>query len=203
LSEADLPEIPLPSNSDELFGPAPDWQHNAVLGQAAKDWPAYGDGYLGAARRLADSVLADRHEQDLLVFPIAFLYRQYVEIRLKEILLASEELTGKAPVVRPTHDLRALWAEVEPVIRREWPKADPQPLSNAARLVLDFSKQDPLSFSFRYPVDKKGAPVVRGQALVNLRQLAETMEKLGSFFDGICLHFAERLEQLNNGETLQ
>jgi len=60
---------------------------NADIGWMLNKAPFYNEGYKTAARELTVNY-GDRHtnEKDTLVFPIVFLYRQYLELTLKDII---------------------------------------------------------------------------------------------------------------------
>ena len=57
-----------------------------------------------AADAALDLAKAERHHTDFLVYPILFLYRQYLEISLKEILLYAEELRDGNMDIPGTHN---------------------------------------------------------------------------------------------------
>ena len=71
-------------------------------------------GYKLAADILADYVAETGNDYDYLVNPVAFLYRQYLELRLKDIIIVGSRLSGmpihfgsKSDFL--THDLIRLW----------------------------------------------------------------------------------------------
>jgi hypothetical protein len=50
--------------------------------------------------------------------------------------------------------------------------------------IAEFNTQDPDSISFRYSIDKKGDPSLRSDLQhINVRHLAEVLEKLGVLLD--------------------
>lgn len=64
------------------FTPDPDSYMNAYSGG---DWDTYAMGYKRAGDILVQYVADNDWDQDFLVYPITFLYRQYLELRLKEL----------------------------------------------------------------------------------------------------------------------
>ena len=56
--------------------PDPDWYLNACL-HIGEGWDAYAEGYKNAGDVLVQHVIDYSRDQDFLVYPIAFLYRQY------------------------------------------------------------------------------------------------------------------------------
>ena len=93
-------DLPWPKPGDRLFiSDEPDFLNNAFLGS---NWIVYADGYMQAADNLVKQLLEDRHSQDFLVYPIIFLYRHYIELCLKHIILLGNKLL-KNEFILPTH----------------------------------------------------------------------------------------------------
>ena len=65
------------------------WWHNACLNFASMNnkWNLYAEGYKQAGDLLVKHVMDTQSEQDILVYPIFFLYRHYIELRSKDINL--------------------------------------------------------------------------------------------------------------------
>ena len=81
--------LPWPQKGDQLFNPSEDWWLSAYIQPWNKNFHAYAMGYKMAGDIISDVVTgADRgHEstRDYVVYPVVFLYRHYIELRLKEI----------------------------------------------------------------------------------------------------------------------
>lgn len=75
-------EIPWPKKGDELFKPDIDWKNNACLNFSHDMSEIYISGYKSAGDILVEHVKQKKRNQDFLVYPIGFLYRQYLELRL-------------------------------------------------------------------------------------------------------------------------
>lgn len=135
-------------------------------------------GYRLAARRLVLSALADRGDQDFLVGPIAFLYRQSVELALKHVIALGGTLadTGRTPP--HGHELRALWMAARAVIRQVDPGAEPA-CAQVDPIIDELAATDPQSDAFRYPVRRDGRPAWPADlSLIDLQQLGEVMDDL-------------------------
>src|SRR4030042_2814002 len=83
---------PLPSAEDKLFTTAEDWWNNACLNFIHNGWSIYAIGYKDAADILVSHIEEKRRYQDTLVYPIVFLYRQYLELALKDIIRKGQRL---------------------------------------------------------------------------------------------------------------
>jgi hypothetical protein len=136
----------------------------------SRNLQAYAEGYLQASRLLADAVLEGRHVPKAFVhdsvFPIAFLYRHYVELRLKELALTARECLWKRAVgdgdpglrdqmkelqVPDTHDLWCLWRVFLPLLARLRPDPGNEVSTRVSRRIRALADADPKGESFRYP----------------------------------------------------
>jgi hypothetical protein len=79
-------KIRSPSLDDKLFVEAEDGWMNACLNWYHDPTELYIVGYKEAADSLVDSIANRKGSADSLIFPIVFLYRHYVEIRLKSLI---------------------------------------------------------------------------------------------------------------------
>ena len=112
LLNASFPRRTWPTAKDQLFKEDSDWQCNAHLNLGGKDSGAYSAGYKNAADLLARRFLRNWRGNDILVYPMVFLYRQFIELRLKEIIELGQELLDE-PVniqskILEDHKLRPL-----------------------------------------------------------------------------------------------
>ena len=141
------------------------------------------DGYKRAADIMVEASAQDRPTRDILVFPIIFNYRQFLELSLKYQLATFGPAVGIEPNWK-SHDLAKLWGEFLAMLERygtEDPdKADPV----VGEILLEFAKIDPGSYSYRYPVDRQGNPVPVAFSDLHLPTLADVMEAVAGYFTG-------------------
>jgi len=115
---------------------------------------------------------------DQLVNPVIFLYRHFVELKLKEIILELDSL-GSTEVSETTfmkHDLMNLWAYLKnhlDCIRA--PIHNRQIIPSLDSLLSELHKMDPDSYHFRYAVDRKWQPVNVPRCL-SVAHFKETMD---------------------------
>src|SRR5450755_373784 len=115
--------MPWPQDGDNLFIAGEDWYHNACLHFLPDSLDLYITGYKEAGDRLVTSSMEDRSHQDALVFPIVFLYRQYLELSLKRLIREGIWLLGipsSGEVGYPTgsHNLLELWKECKGILEQ-------------------------------------------------------------------------------------
>ncbi|GAC19580.1 hypothetical protein [Paraglaciecola arctica] len=77
--------------TNSLFSSGEDWQSNACVNCSHDSIGLYIDGYRQAADTLAHKVVESSRDQDILVYPIVFLFRQYIELQLKRIIRESNQ----------------------------------------------------------------------------------------------------------------
>src|SRR6266851_7994478 len=122
----------------------------------AGEWAFYADGYRKAADALVDKIEGDAPD-DVFLLPIVFLYRHFVELKLKDLFiqLVSVCHISMYPNEITTHKLLPLWTFVKghlDCIREEMHDTEIVPALD--KLIKELSDLDPDSMHFRYAVDK-------------------------------------------------
>lgn len=178
------PGLPVPTANDKLFlNDLPDWNNNAWIHKPSNKFSLYADGYIEGARKLVDKCLNEQQGHDTLVFPIIFLYRHYIELRLKELIIGLNYLNDKGETLSQTHNVVNLWNDFEKkysIISTD--RSDE--FKQTERLIKEFSSIDPKSMAFRYPIDTKGNNSLSIN-LVNLRNFANVMDKIHIFLNAL------------------
>ncbi len=177
--------------SNSIFSGDKDWKANACLNWSIDTMGLYIEGYREAADKLVHEVVETDTNQDILVFPISFLYRQYIELQLKHIIRESRIFLGEKASFPEHHKINDLWntanalmvkiiKDHDQTISEYITKQDVQMIES---IITEFAKVDPDSFSFRYPKDKKGNRNLDGIKYINLRKLHDYMEILKEKLD--------------------
>jgi len=198
----DATEHPWPKKGDDPLELGSDWWHNACLNfWGDSPWGAYAEGYRLAGDYLVKRVEETRSDQDSLVYPILFNYRQYLELALKGIVRDARRLfdiDGGAPL---GHDLRKLWEIASPLLARVQVRG--QDDRDIARDCLSrFADLDKTSQVFRYPVDTHGNVSLPADLFhINLRQVRDVVERLSGFFDAVDAQISANLEYKWNAEA--
>jgi hypothetical protein len=193
---------PLPTSGSVVFGSREDWQLNACLNfvDTESQWDLYADGYRRAGDILVDHAAATNSDQDILVFPIVFNYRQYLELRLKELLVLSRQLGDDREPIEPDHPLLPLWGRVRENIEKYWPTDDN--FDAVEEIIKQFNDVDPRSFAFRYPVKKDfGTPSLPDQQHINLGQVRARISEIATVLDGVSALLSEYLDSKREQEA--
>jgi hypothetical protein len=140
------------------------------------------EGYKRAADMLIEHSSGNRIDRGYVVYPVIFCYRHYIELSLKTMLLEYGPTVGILPNWKD-HDLKKLWPSFEDVLRRYGVSDEAD--GPVRECVLELAKIDPKSFTFRYPVSRKGEPVEVDVELLDLLQLREVMQGIYGYFAGV------------------
>lgn len=186
--------IPWPRKGDELLKGDVDWWNNACLNFLPDQWDIYADGYKRAADLLVKYVRSARSGQDALVFPIVFLYRQYIELRLKELIIHGNHLLNIPDEFPKHHKIDQFWRQGRKIMEKMWPNGPAGDLDAVEECIQQFSQKDPSSMAFRYPTDKAGNQSLPGLKHINLRNLAEVVDRIASLLDGVSMGISEYLD---------
>jgi len=141
------------------------------------------DGYKSAADLMVEKATSDRSTRSMLVFPIILNYRQYLELSLKYQLATF----GPAVGIRANwkwHDLARLWSEFLAMLEHHGTEDPDDADPRVEKIILEFAKIDPGSYSFRYPVDRRGNPLPVGHSDLHLPTLAYVMQGVAGYFAG-------------------
>ncbi len=149
---------------------------------------AFCDAYRFAAEALFDRHVEKRVTNNYLIFPLAFLWRHYLELSLKALHTLLPDVGGYSPRgdFEDGHNLVALWTPLAEHFRgRGFNKNEIRNVDAVIRLLHEV---DPGGDGFRYPVGTKktGRPknLTRVPATVDLVQFDLTMRSVGNYLDG-------------------
>jgi len=140
------------------------------------------------------------HTVDVLVWPAIFLYRQYLEVRLKALIIRGNMLRlceedeypdEEFMQFNPTHKIDKLWKECRELLKKfnsEMDGEDLKELEIMDKYIEEFSKFDENSFVSRYPAskpskDKDSEPWDYYMHQFSLNNLRLVMENIYSYLE--------------------
>ena len=141
------------------------------------------EGYKKGGDLMVEAATGDRALRDFLVFPIIFNYRQFLELSLKYQLATYGPTVGMKPNWE-SHFLDKLWGEFLDMLERYGSKDPDEADPVVGEIILEFAKIDPASYSYRYPLDRRGNIVPVAYHDLHLPTLAEVMEAVEGYFAG-------------------
>lgn len=150
-----------------------------------ESWYHFAEAYLQAADQLASLAASSPWQHQFLGAPILFLYRHYIELHLKSLLLDAGELLDDPQSVPPEHYVRTLWQRVRTLLFEigRQPGEDTW-FARADDIVSQFDTLDPRSFTFRYPVTTKGAPSLDQPLVFDASNVKRIVAELRTLLDG-------------------
>ncbi len=180
------------------FGPGDPASLDANVGWVQSrphDMHGYVEGYRKAATALYAHASARPTSPDYLVFPLVFLWRQHLELALKDVISAGRELADEPWGFPSGHRLMDLWKVALPYITRCGDPSAPE-LAHVEANLREFERIDPGADGFRYPLnrDQTARSMPNVPNTVNLRVLQEGMEALANFFSGVRSELAARID---------
>ena len=169
--------IPTPEKGVPLFQPSIDESCVATV-YPSNDIRAL--GFKRAADILVDMVVKEPGYADDLVYAVGYLYRVYIEVRLKTILESANQISK----TDYHHYLEKLWIKVKPIIETSSQFFDDGELEAVEEKIQEFFKIDPFSDAFRYSTNKKGEPTLAEIRTVDLKHLKQVIDSLSTPLEG-------------------
>jgi hypothetical protein len=154
----------------------------------AHPWDYYAVAYRRAAEHLFARVAADRANWDTLFYPLGFLWRHYLELRLKDIIVNAKLAVRAHPEFRFKHSLKDLWEDAMPLLLRTNPTGTSE-LAHVEPIVMELDARDPdRAEYFRYPSDTRGKVTAGPQPDVDLENFHATMMSAADVLDPMARH---------------
>jgi len=178
-----IASLPWPSAGDQLFAEGPEWWYKALLHLTGDEWTEYIGGYRRAADMLTNNVRQSRFDHDWLVYPLVLCWRQYLELRLKHLIMECQRLLDENIELYRTHDLSILWRECRPLLERTTDEDISSDLDNVGSMIMELQNVDPTSDGFRYPVDRTSQPTLVGLNSIDLSHFSDSMTKVANVLD--------------------
>ncbi|HRS52653.1 MAG TPA: hypothetical protein P5067_09525 [Candidatus Marinimicrobia bacterium] len=195
LLQNNLKKFKWPDKELEIFKSDFDWWNQASLDYYSTDekLSIYAEGYKEAGDIVSKWVNDNKILQDALIYPIVFLYRQYIELVLKDIIgFVNKKNRGKYEYPN-SHNLMELWSETKEILKK-FNEINPEDLIAVENILKQISKQDPYSVAFRYPTYRDGNSTIEDLKSINIRNLSEVVDALHSFFLGISCFIEETFD---------
>lgn len=193
LLERNLNNISWPDKKKSLFSDRKDWWNTARLeiGSKSEGLAIYSQSYKDAGDRLVEYAQTDKTSINFLVFPILFLYRHYLELALKEIILTATQYLEKEHDAINSHSLSQLWREAKKLISEVDLNIPNDEMVAVENQISQFHKLDKSSMTFRYPVDKQGNVFKNLSDYINIENVREIVDGLHAWCFGVACVLGE------------
>ena len=182
-------------NSGDLFQPAPQHSNSELIACVGEnggpyDFDAFALGYFESARRLWESVTQEVANVDVIVYPLAFLYRQGIELANKHLIFFLSSIYSNCSKPKLNHGLVENWKLLRPFLERLREEVASMELSverldGIERLLIDFDSIDSGSLVFRYPTNKAGAAFLQNHSTIDLEVLTANLDAAANWFEDV------------------
>ncbi len=184
-----------PKDGDKLF--ISDAHEAKWMPSGIEDIFKLSEGYRLSAVSLYNEIKnSEWLNRQYLSSAMLFSFRQFLEVRMKELIYIGKREIFEDPQFKAMHSLEDLF---QTFVKEVLPKVDPsydKGLANIVnKLIHEFNLVDPQSMSFRYPVDKNMNPI-HSMKNFDIDNFKETMDKLANYFDRQ-LEIVQMLEDYN------
>lgn len=171
------------------------------------EYDVYAAAYRDAGRELCRSLRDAAGYPDTVGCPIVLLYRHSLELYIKGVLILGDSLLQIAdrsvPMDRSAwtaHRLATLVPSLDAILRAlgwRWPDAvEAMASADVFREYLeDLESKDPLTFSFRYPLDKKGNAALPHHFRFNALRFAAVLDPVLDTFDAMLVELEREWER--------
>ncbi len=183
----DSGEIELPKNGD-----MPIKQGGFHL-YAKSDWRARAWGFNKAADILTNHFQKTLYGGDLVIYPIVYLYRHHLELSLKDIIIRGNNLLDKPIPLEFDHSLNKLWNYCQLILPQIGIPTDIPEAKPFENCLKQLDQVDSQANAFRYPVTKKGKPMLTTLDSVDLDNLRIVIARMSFFIEITYDILAEKL----------
>jgi hypothetical protein len=180
-----LRDFPWPTKGDRLFSPPMEPMDGALIERDPQSkLVLMVAGYKLAADLIIQHTSSCQSDRDLLIYPVLFCYRHYIELSLKSMLAFYGPKVG---VISDwsTHNLEILWQKFKELVVRYGAEQDNESINVVKGCIAEIANFDPASFDFRYPRTRKGEPISIEFESLDLDALNEGMGRIHGYFTGV------------------
>jgi hypothetical protein len=193
------PDYEWPSMPRSLHGEGSDWRQTASLGWNRGGWYTRIRGFRVAAELLAAHVSEHRHEQDGIIFPFLYNWRQHIELALKQLIVETEQLLDLHTNPPRGHNLHSLWARWRSGLVHAG-RGSADELDNVEAFIHELHELDPYGDAFRYPVSVDGVPTLEAVDHLSFERITEAVVPVANFLEAAAMAISVDLENKQDFE---
>lgn len=184
-----------------------DYYYQSVIGYSySKDkFYPYVKAYTESAEYLYDCMCKDRKLNGLLFIPMCYLYRNAIELAMKEILFEEcsysfQETVGLMNDKK--HSILGLWNSIKlDIIKHAQAPEDDTTLTNVEKYINQLHNIDGQADKFRYPTDKHMNLHFKKPKKLDIENVVNFFGELATFLNGVCMMMSAHNEWLAEMES--
>lgn len=175
-----------PKKNERLFKAEIKSDTGAWLQNPASKFFTYSEGYKNAGDALYEHCIKNPFYNNTVVYPLIFTYRQFIELRLKELILMANKLNDIDEDFPDEHNILTLWKKFRELYNKVGEETKKEYFDNAENVIAQFTNEDPKSMNFRYPV---GRGKIRRNSLkretVDIENVKNVIDRLYNFLTAL------------------
>ncbi|MGH0973207.1 hypothetical protein [Bacillus paranthracis] len=129
-------------------------------------------GYIAGYKEAADELVDQYEYNEFFIYPIMFMYRQYLELLFKNL---NAQLQDPVDFSGHLHDIRYIWDNMFPQVRKQL-ELKKSHLNHIRDIVYVFARIDPKSSNFRYFWGYGNKPTLKGEMSIDLQKLKKDID---------------------------
>lgn len=184
-----------------------DYYYQSVIGNSySKDkFYPYVRAYTESAEYLYNCMSKDGKLNELLFIPMCYLYRNAIELAMKEILFEECSYSFQEAVRllnTKKHSILALWNSIKSdIIKHAQAPEEDTTLANVEKYVNQLHNIDGQADKFRYPTDKYLNLHFKTSKKLDIGNVANYFGELATFLSGVCAMMSAHNEWLAEMEA--
>jgi len=189
-------------DKDNPFDIGNDWWNNISIKISDEKWLIYSEAYKRSAEILMEYVNQNRIEENFLIYPVLFLCRHYIELKLKQIFKEGYQYLHRKEKIPTNHKIEDLFKSVKRIVTEVFSDINCtdeylRELVIMEQFIQKLVEYDPNSISFRYPTQKNGSPTLANLDYLNLTKIRKTMKRIINTLESICEEISLLKDQKN------
>jgi hypothetical protein len=184
-----------------------DYYYQSVIGYSySKDrFYPYVKAYTESAEYLYDCMSKNSNLNELLFIPMCYLYRNAIELAMKEILFEEcsysfQEAVGLLNAKK--HSFLALWNSIKSdIIKHAQAPDEDTTLVNVEKYINQLHNIDGQADKFRYPTDKFMNSHFKAPKKLDIENVSNFFGELAYFLRGVCMMMSAQNELLAEMEA--
>jgi hypothetical protein len=174
-------EFAWPSTAHSLRAQSTHWSQTACLAWSRGDWYMRIRGFRQAAELIAAHVAEHGHDQDGLIFPFLYNWRQHVELALKQLIVDAARLRDVSEKTPVGHNLKHLWSRCRAAL--ETVGGSSTELDNVGAVIDELHTMDPHGDAFRYPTSIDGSATLPDVDHLSFERINDAFAAVGNFLE--------------------
>lgn len=146
-------------------------------------------GYSEMGKYLADCYIKEPSKRDALFLPMCYLYRNAIELELKQIWYeecGAPQQDSLKRLKRSKHSFQKMWNMINAdILQHSQGEDDISVIAYAEKYICQLHEFDLTSTVFRYPTDKFMKYHFRNKIYLDAKNVADFMEEISQFLQAV------------------